>query len=125
DGDVVDREGEHIRVEGAALGRQPDPTPAIYFAGSSGAAIDVAARHADVYLTWGEPPAQVGEKLERVREAAKALGRTVRFGIRLHVVSRDDADDAWRAAHALLDGISDEEIATVHARMSTTQSEGQ
>src|SRR5690606_25419845 len=36
-----------------------------------------------------------------------------------------DADDAWRAAHALLDGISDEEIATVHARMSTTQSEGQ
>lgn len=125
DGDVVDREGEHIRVEGAALGRQPDPTPAIYFAGSSRAAIDVAARHADVYLTWGEPPAQVGEKLERVREAAKALGRTVRFGIRLHVVSRDDADDAWRAAHALLDGISDEEIATVHARMSTTQSEGQ
>jgi alkanesulfonate monooxygenase len=85
----------------------------------------VAARHADVYLTWGEPPAQVAEKLDRVRELAAARGRTPRFGIRLHVVSRDTAEEAWRVADALLDGISEEEIAKVHARMQTTESEGQ
>lgn len=124
-GEVVDLEGEHLHVERGALGRQPDPVPPIYFAGSSPAALDVAARHADVYLTWGEPPAQVAEKLDAVRARAKETGREVRFGIRLHVVSRDRADDAWAAADALLDGIGDEEIAKVYARMQTTESEGQ
>ncbi len=124
-GEVVDLQGSHIRVERGALGRQPDPVPPIYFAGSSPAALDVAGQHADVYLTWGEPPAQVAEKLDAVRARAGELGRTMRFGIRLHVVARDRADEAWAAAEALLDGISDEEVATVHARMQTTESEGQ
>jgi alkanesulfonate monooxygenase len=124
-GETVDYEGEHIHVAGGRLGRRPDPVPPVYFAGSSPAALDVAARHADVYLTWGEPPEQVAEKLDRVREAAAAHGRTPRFGIRLHTVSRDDSASAWAAADALLEGISDEEIAAVHARMATTESEGQ
>ncbi len=124
-GGVVDYEGTHIRVEGGALGRRPDPVPPIYFAGSSSAALDIAARHADVYLTWGEPPGQVAEKLDRVRALATGAGRTLRFGIRLHVVSRDHADEAWAAADRLLDGISDDAIAAVHARMQTTESEGQ
>jgi len=124
-GEVVDLDGEHIKVAHAALGRQPDPVPPVYFAGSSPAAIDIAARHADVYLTWGEPPAQVAEKLDRVRAAASAQGRTIRCGIRLHVVSRDTAEEAWRAADFLLDGISDEAIAKVHAAMAKTESEGQ
>jgi len=124
-GTVVDYEGTHIQVERGALGRQPDPIPPVYFAGSSPAALAIAARHADVYLTWGEPPEQVAEKLDRVRSLAAAQGRTLRFGIRLHVVSRDSSASAWAAADALLDGISDEAIAEVHARMSTTESEGQ
>ena len=124
-GEVVDYGGRHLHVEGGALGRQPDPIPPIYFAGSSPAAIAVAARHADVYLTWGEPPDQVAEKLRAVRAAAAEHGRTIRCGIRLHVVSRDRANDAWAAADALLDGISDDDIAKVHARMSTTESVGQ
>ncbi len=124
-GEVVDFEGAHLHVDRAALGRQPDPVPPLYFGGSSPAALTVAATHTDVYLTWGEPPAQVAEKLDRVRAEADAIGRTMRFGIRLHVVSRDRSEDAWAAADALLDGISDEEIAKVHARMATTESEGQ
>lgn len=124
-GEVVDHEGTHIRVEGGALGRQPDPVPPVYFAGSSPAALAIAARHADVYLTWGEPPDQVAEKLERVRALAAEQGRTLRFGIRLHTVSRDRAADAWAAANALLDGVSDEAIAKVHEKMKTTESEGQ
>jgi alkanesulfonate monooxygenase len=124
-GGPVDFDGEHLRVAGAALGRRPEPQPEIYFGGSSPAALQVAARHVDVYLTWGEPPAQVAAKVERVRDLAAAQGRTVRFGIRLHVVTRDTAAEAWAAAEALLEGISDEEIAAVHARMRTTQSEGQ
>ena len=124
-GDVVDYDGTHVQVERGALGRQPDPVPPVYFAGSSPAALDIAARHADVYLTWGEPPDQVAEKLDRVRVAAAEQGRSIRFGIRLHVVNRDTSAEAWAAANKLLDGISDEAIAKVHERMMTSESEGQ
>lgn len=124
-GERVDLQGAHLHVEGAFLGRRPDPVPEVYVAGSSPAALDVAARHADVYLTWGEPPEQVADKLARAQHRAAAEGRRLRFGIRLHVVSRDTAAEAWAAADRLLEGISDEEIATVHARMQTTESEGQ
>ena len=55
-------------------------------AARSDAALPVAARHADVYLTWGEPPAQVAEKIGRVRELAADQGR-MRFGIRLHTIT--------------------------------------
>ena len=66
--------GEHYQVEGATVLRPPDPVPDVYFGGSSPAAGPVAARHADVYLTWGEPPEQVAEKLRWIRELAAARG---------------------------------------------------
>ena len=62
-GETVDFEGKHLSVEAAKLGQIPDPAPEIYFGGSSPAAGRVAARHADVYLTWGEPPAAVAKKV--------------------------------------------------------------
>ena len=70
-----DFDGQYYQVEGATVLRPPDPLPGIYFGGSSAAAGPVAAEHADVYLTWGEPPAQVAEKLRWIRELAAAQGR--------------------------------------------------
>jgi alkanesulfonate monooxygenase len=86
-GQPVDFHGEHYHVEDAQLYAQPR-WPSVYFGGSSPEAIEVAGRHADVYLTWGEPPDQVAEKLDRVRAAAAGYGRELRFGIRLHVIAR-------------------------------------
>ena len=43
------------------------PYPALYFGGSSPAAHDVAAKHVDVYLTWGEPAEKVAAKLDDMR----------------------------------------------------------
>ncbi|MEV6521361.1 LLM class flavin-dependent oxidoreductase [Longispora sp. NPDC051575] len=124
-GGSVDYAGEHLRVEGATLPRVPDPVPPVYFGGSSPAAGPVAAKHADVYLTWGEPPAQVAEKLAWIRALAAAEGREPRFGIRLHVIARDTADEAWAQARKLLDGISDADIAAVQAGLARSESEGQ
>src|SRR4051795_6211320 len=83
-GEVVNFVGDHLRVEQARLGQIPDPVPAIYFGGSSPAAGRVAARHADVYLTWGERPDAVREKVEWIRDLAAEVGREgqVRFGVR-------------------------------------------
>jgi alkanesulfonate monooxygenase len=87
--------------------------------------MEIAAEHIDVYLTWGEPPALVAEKIARMRELAERKGRTVRFGIRLHVIVRETADEAWRAAHDLIRYIDKETIERAHSGLSKFDSEGQ
>jgi alkanesulfonate monooxygenase len=125
DGETVDYAGEHLRVEGATIHRLPDPHPEIYFGGSSPAGIEVAASHVDVYLTWGEPPAAVAEKIKRVSSAAAERGRELRFGIRLHTISRDDSAAAWAQAERLLDSVPAATIAQVQAQLRRSESEGQ
>ncbi|MEV6304679.1 LLM class flavin-dependent oxidoreductase [Actinoplanes sp. NPDC051861] len=120
-GETVTFEGSHLKVEDARLARVPSSPPAIYFGGSSKAAGPVAASHADVYLTWGEPPAQVAEKLAWIR----TLKPDMRFGIRLHVITRDTADAAWAEAARLLRNISSDDIAKVQAGLRRSESEGQ
>ncbi|MFF0332095.1 LLM class flavin-dependent oxidoreductase [Streptomyces fimicarius] len=125
DGKTVDLAGEHLRVEQARLTRLPDPVPEVYFGGSSPAAGQVAARHADVYLTWGEPPAQAAEKIAWIRGLAAEQGRTVRFGIRLHVITRDTSGAAWAEADRLLAGFDPDTVRTVQEGLARSESEGQ
>jgi alkanesulfonate monooxygenase len=117
--------GRHQRVEEATIPRCPDPEPPLYFGGSSKAAGPVAARHSDVYLTWGEPPADVAAKVEWMREEARQVGRTLRFGIRLHVITRDTAEAAWAEAQRLLEGIDPESIRKIQAGLARSESVGQ
>ena len=123
-GQPVDFKGEFIDVRGAQI--IPDPIwPDIYLGGSSEPALDVAARYADVYLTWGEPPAAVAAKLDQVRARAKAAGRELRFGIRLHVITRETGAEAWTQAQRLLDGLDPAAIAEAQRIQRASQSEGQ
>jgi alkanesulfonate monooxygenase len=124
-GETVTFEGEHLRLEDATLAQRPDPLPEIYFGGSSPAAGRVAARHADVYLTWGEKPEAVAEKVAWIRRLAEAEGRQVRFGIRLHTIARDTSEAAWAEADRLLAGIDEDAIARVQAGLARSESEGQ
>ena len=95
-----------------------DPVPDIYFGGSSGPAGPVAARHADVYLTWGEPPEQVREKIAWMREPGRgARAATLRFGLRIHTLSRDTSEEAWQHAQWLLDGLDPATVARAQAAL--------
>jgi len=124
-GERVTFAGGHVRVDDASLTHVPDPIPPIYLGGSSPAAIDVTGRHVDVYLTWGEPTPAVVEKLARVRAAAEAQGRVVRFGIRFHVIARDTAAEAWAVADRLLADLDPAVIRSVQAGLARSGSEGQ
>jgi len=124
-GETYTHQGKHFQIEGGRLNDVPDRVPDVYLGGSSAAAISVTARQADVFLTWGEPPEQVGEKLARVRAAAEAQGRTVRFGIRLHVITRRTADRAWSDAETLISGLDDATIAARQRSLSSLESVGQ
>src|SRR6202167_1203923 len=123
-GEPVDFTGEFIDVRGAQIIPAPD-WPDIYLGGSAAAALDVHARYADVYLTWGEPPDAVAAKLDQVRARAKAAGRELRFGIRLHVITRETAAEAWAQAQRLLDSLDPAAIEEAQQIQRASLSEGQ
>lgn len=126
-GESFDFDGKHLQVKGAKLLYPPiqQPYPPVYFGGSSPAAHELAAEQVDAYLTWGEPPAEVARKVADVRARAARHGRTVRFGIRLHVIVRETEDQAWKAAEDLISRLDDDTVIRAQAAFSKMDSEGQ
>ncbi len=126
-GEAVNFEGRHIHVEDARLAFPPvqKPYPPLWFGGSSPAGIDVAAEHCDVYLTWGEPPADVAAKIATARAAAEKRGRAFTFGLRLHIVVRETRAAAWEAANDLIRYVDDKVIADAQKVFARYDSVGQ
>ena len=126
-GETIDWDGRYLQIKGGKLLFPPvqSPYPPLWFGGSSTAAMRVAAKHIDVYLTWGEPPEQVAKKIAEVRRLAAELGRTVRFGIRLHVIVRETESEAWDAANQLIRYVDEEAIASAQTAFARADSEGQ
>mgnify|MGYP000898956255 CR=1 FL=1 len=127
EGESYDFEGKHLRVQGARLLYPPvsQPYPQLFFGGSSEAAHELAAEHVDTYLIWGEPPAAVAEKVADVKRRAAAKGRTLSFGIRLHVIVRETEDEAWRAAQELVSQLDPATVAAAQRRLGQMDSVGQ
>ena len=126
-GETYDFEGQHLTVKGAKLLFPPvqQPHPPVYFGGSSEAAHDLAAEQVETYLTWGEPPAEVARKVADVRARAAKHGRTVKFGIRLHVIVRETDAQAWAAAEELISHVDDATVVRAQAVFARMDSEGQ
>jgi len=101
----VNHEGAYYRFENAATAVRcvQKPHIPIYFGGASQAAIDVSAQHADVFALWGETYAQVAEITTRVRRAAAAQGRTIRFSLSFRPILADTEDAAWARAARILE----------------------
>jgi len=127
DGQSFDYEGQHLSVKGAKLLFPPvqNPHPPVWFGGSSAAAHELAAEQVDAYLTWGEPPAEVGKKIADVRNRAARKGRKVEFGIRLHVIVRETEEAAWKAADELISRVDDDTVIRAQAAFARMDSEGQ
>ena len=127
DGQSFDFDGKHLQVKGAKLLFPPPnrPWPPVFFGGSSEAAHELAAEQVDTYLTWGEPPAAVAAKVADVRARAATHGRTLQFGIRLHVIVRETEDEAWRAAAELVSQLDEKTVAAAQAKFAQMDSVGQ
>ena len=126
-GGSVEFAGKHLRSSDGRVLLPPlqKPYPPLYFGGSSAAAHALAAEQVDVYLTWGEPPAEVGRKIAELRGLAAQKGRTLRFGIRLHVIVRETNEAAWQAAAELISRLDEATIAKAQATFAKMDSEGQ
>jgi alkanesulfonate monooxygenase len=104
----VDLDGRFYTLQGARLPEAlaAQPFPEVFFSGSSPAAIEAAAAHTDYYLSWLEPFDALRQKFDAVRERAAALGTSPKFAVRIDVLARPTAEEAWdelRAGFAHVD----------------------
>jgi len=119
--------GKYYNVQEGGLAEPlpADERPTIFFGGASAAAQAVAVRHADVQLMFGEPPPMATERIKVLRAKAAAAGRSISFGIRMHVITRDTAQEAWTEANRLLDILPDSLIEARQAWLRSASAEGQ
>jgi alkanesulfonate monooxygenase len=124
---LVNFDGKHYKTVNSKLLYPPvqRPHPPLFFGGSSQKAHELAAQKVDLYITWGETPKAVKAKIEDVKTKAAKYGRTVRFGIRLHIIVRETEAEAWEASEKLISKLDDEKIKASQNALTKLDSEGQ
>ncbi|WP_087687576.1 LLM class flavin-dependent oxidoreductase [Pandoraea sp. PE-S2R-1] len=127
-GETVTYEGKYFSVDGAKLALPAGksiPIPPLWFGGSSEPAIEVAAKHVDTYLSWGETPDEIEQRVKHVNARAAHYGRRLSHGVRLYVILRDTDDAAWAEADRLLSLMDDDAIAANQRFVGGSDSVGQ
>lgn len=87
---------------------QQNGGPLLYFGGYSPAAIDLCARHCDVYLMWPEPKDALQARMETVHQAAHSYHRTLDYGLRVHMIVRETETEAREYAELLVSQLDDD-----------------
>ena len=81
---------------------QQNGGPLLYFGGYSPAGVDLCAEHCDVYLMWPETEDKLQGLMNTMTLKASEYGRTVQFGLRVHVIVRETEKEARDYANNLL-----------------------
>ena len=100
----VDHSGPFYRIEGAFSDVKPIQQPylPIFFGGASDAAVEVGAKHAETYMIWGEPLADVRDTIARLKAAAARYGRSPRFSVSVRPILGPTEEAAWTRARDIL-----------------------
>ncbi|GAB3775384.1 LLM class flavin-dependent oxidoreductase [Spirosoma horti] len=73
---------------------QQNGGPLLYFGGISPGSKEVCAKHCDVFLMWPEPEDNIYATMQDMSERAARHGRTIDFGLRIHVIVRETEEEA-------------------------------
>ena len=87
---------------------QQNGGPLLYFGGYSPAAVELCAQHCDVYLMWPETREDLAARMKTVNERAEAHGRTLDYGLRVHMIVRDTEAEAREYAQELVSRLDDD-----------------
>lgn len=102
----VTYQGKFHTLSGAHIRPRPlqQPFPKFYLGGGSRQAWELSAKHSDVHLFWGDLPERIAANIAEIRQMARAHDRAdaIGFGMRLQVICRENEQDAWEAADALV-----------------------
>ncbi len=118
----LDHRGEYYSFEGAYAEVRPVTQPhiPIYFGGSSDIAIEIAAKHADIYALWGEPLADAAAHIRRVKEAAARYGRNPGISVSLRPILAPTEEEAWARAYGILATIKENGSSSAFASRNPT-----
>ena len=103
---------------------QQNGGPLLYFGGISPGAVQLCAEHCDVFLMWPETEERLSETMHLVSSKAAALGRTLDFGLRIHVIVRETEAAAREAATRMLSRLDAAKGAEIKARAQDAKSAG-
>ncbi|ABG31890.1 LLM class flavin-dependent oxidoreductase [Roseobacter denitrificans] len=109
--DQIDHAGEVYNFSGLTTDPvKPYQTggPLLYFGGYSPDALDLCAEYCDVYLMWPEPKDALADRMRAVHDHAAARGRTLDYGLRVHVIVRDTQAEAQEYAEYIVSKLDDE-----------------
>ncbi len=126
DGEPVDFHGDFVdlTLDPPRARTVSGRCPPFYFGGFSPAAKETAAAACDVFLTWPDTVAAVGETVADMRERAERHGRTLRYGLRSHVIVRETEAEARAAADRLVSKLDDDTGDAIRRRSLDTNSAG-
>lgn len=125
-GESVDFQGEFVKlqVDPPRMRTVSGKCPPFYFGGFSPAAKDTAAEHADVFLTWPDTVSGVAQTIEDMAERASGFNRTLKYGLRAHVIVRETEAEAREAATKLLSKLDADEGEKIRQKSLDTASAG-
>jgi alkanesulfonate monooxygenase len=110
--DEITYEGEIYQFSGVstepARPYQQNGGPLLYFGGYSPAAVELCAQHCDVYLMWPETRDELAARMKTVNARAETYGRTLDYGLRVHMIVRDTEAEAREYAAELVSKLDDE-----------------
>ena len=108
--DRIELRGEFYEIDlptEAVRPYQQNGGPLLYFGGISQAARDLCAESCDVFLMWPETEERLGETMRDMTRRAASRGRTIDYGLRIHVIVRETEEEAREAARALVSRLDD------------------
>jgi alkanesulfonate monooxygenase len=110
--DHIEHEGEVYRISkittDPARPYQQNGGPLLYFGGYSPEALELCGAQCDVYLMWPEPQEMLASRMRDVHARAAAHGRTLDYGLRVHMIVRDTEAEAREYAEHLVSRLDDE-----------------
>lgn len=126
--DTIDHQGEIYQFKGLttdpAKPYQQNGGPLLYFGGYSPDALELCGAQCDVYLMWPETREQLAERMRAVHERASAHGRTLDYGLRVHMIVRDTEAEAREYAEHLVSKLDDEYGRLIRSRAHDSGSLG-
>ncbi len=117
--DEINHAGEVYKFEGLTTDpAKPYQTggPLLYFGGYSPAALELCGEHCDVYLMWPEPKEALAQRMKDVNAVAERYGRTLDYGLRVHVIVRDTEAEAREYAQHIVSKLDDDQGKTIRDR---------
>ena len=118
--DEINHDGAVYQFQGVstepAKPYQQNGGPLLYFGGYSPDALELCGQHCDVYLMWPETKEDLAGRMRAVNAVAERYGRTLDYGLRVHVIVRKTEAEAREYARELVSKLDDEQGRAIRER---------